>query len=88
MRKKLRILYIMTTKDKALKKVLESNGKNIQFSDFVKALKAAGYEKIRQDGTSHAIWAKSGKQPMNIQPAKDGKAKPYQIKQFQKEERG
>jgi hypothetical protein len=52
-------------------------------ADFITAMKAAGFEEARQSATSHKILIDSEKIIMNVQPMKDGKAKPYQVKQFQ-----
>ena len=71
----------MSRKDKILAKVLASNGKNISYEDFIRALKAAGFSKVRQDGTSHGIWKTIEGEFMNIQASKN-QAKPYQIEQF------
>jgi predicted RNA binding protein YcfA (HicA-like mRNA interferase family) len=71
-------------KEKLLQKILTSGGTSVQMSDFINAMKAAGFSEERQSGTSHKILSDSNGHMMNVQPMKDGKAKPYQVKQFQK----
>lgn len=73
----------MTRRDKNFAKILRSNGKNIQFEDFIQAMQTAGFEDQRQSGTSHHIFKDTEGRMMNVQPAKDGKAKPYQVRQLQ-----
>ena len=74
----------MSRKEKLLEKIAGGNGQNIQFSDFIAALRAAGFTEERNQGTSHQIWKTPAGDFMNVQPTKDGKAKLYQIKQFQR----
>jgi len=74
----------MSRKEKLLQKILISSGTNVQMSDFITAMKAAGFTEERQSGTSHKIMCDPQGNMMNVQPMKDGKAKPYQVKQFQK----
>ena len=54
--------------------------KNIRFADLRKLIIGFGFEeRIKGD---HYIYSKSGiTEIINIQPIKDGKAKPYQVKQ-------
>ena len=73
----------MTKKAKNLQRILAGTGKNVQFDDFINAILASGFEDTRQNGTSHHIFKDADGNIMNIQPSKDGKAKPYQIKQLQ-----
>lgn len=54
--------------------------KNVGFDDLRKLLKSLGFrERIKGD---HYIFSKTGVlEIINLQPLKDGKAKPYQVKQ-------
>ena len=74
----------MSRKEKLLQKILAGAGTNVQMTDFITAMKAAGFREERQSGTSHKILCDLKGNIMNVQPMKDGKAKPYQVKQFQK----
>lgn len=78
------ILNTMSRKEKLLQKILTGAGTNVQMGDFITAMKAAGFREERQSGTSHKILCDLKGNMMNVQPMKDGKAKPYQVKQFQK----
>lgn len=55
---------------------------NVQFSDLEGLLRRVGFELDRQVG-GHRIFRHAAHPARNItlQPAKDGKAKPYQVKQ-------
>jgi len=58
-----------------------NNQKNVQFNDFVILVEAFGFYCARKEG-SHRIYKKSNiTEFINIQN-ENGKAKPYQIKQF------
>ncbi|TAN41704.1 MAG: type II toxin-antitoxin system HicA family toxin [Nitrospirae bacterium] len=54
--------------------------RNIRFDDLKKFLTSFGFEcRIKGD---HHIFSKEGiEEIINLQPLKDGKAKPYQVKQ-------
>lgn len=57
-----------------------SADKNFDFNDLVKILQNLGFE-MRNTGGSHHIFYKDGiEEIINLQP-KNGKAKPYQVKQ-------
>lgn len=67
---------------KIIEKVLSgTSDANIRFSDLRKLILDLGFdERIKGD---HHIYTKLGiVEIINIQPKKDGKAKPYQIKQI------
>lgn len=67
-------------KRKILEKAL-AGSKNIRFSDMVKLVEGFGFHLSRVSG-SHHIFAHSQVQELvNLQEV-DGKAKPYQIRQF------
>lgn len=58
---------------------------NIDFSDFVQLIKAFGFEFDRQRGTSHQMYMReSVREAMNVQPNRDGSAKPYQVRQLKR----
>ena len=64
-----------------LEKILSGvSDKNIRFTELRKLILSLGfYERIKGD---HHIYSKEGiPEIINIQPLKDGKAKPYQVKQ-------
>jgi hypothetical protein len=70
----------MTRREKALDTVLRGTADaNIAFSDLVAILKSFGFqERIRG---SHHIFSRQGvEEILNLQP-RNGKAKPYQVKQ-------
>jgi predicted RNA binding protein YcfA (HicA-like mRNA interferase family) len=66
---------------KLLKKVL-SGSKNIRFDEFVALIEAFGFLRDRISGSHHIYFHPHLPQRVSIQPAKAGKAKPYQVKQF------
>lgn len=66
--------------DKIEKKARRSRS-NLRFSDLCYLADCYGYRLIRQSG-SHRIYARDADRTMlNLQPLKDGKAKPYQVGQ-------
>jgi len=68
-------------RDKILDKVLSgTSDKNIRFQDLRKLILRYGFsERIRGD---HYIFTRENIfEIINLQPLKDGKAKPYQVKQ-------
>lgn len=75
----------MTKREKLLEKAKRSPH-NFRFADICKLAESYGWVFERQDGTSHKIYShpRLGNEPgalMNFQE-KDGKAKPYQLKQL------
>ena len=71
-------------RDKILIKILSGvNDKNIRFQDLRKLILHYGFtDRIRGD---HYIFTKENVfEIINLQPLKDGKAKPYQVKQVRK----
>jgi hypothetical protein len=71
-------------RDKILIKILSGvNDKNIRFQDLRKLILHYGFtERIRGD---HYIFTKENVfEIINLQPLKDGKVKPYQVKQVRK----
>jgi len=72
------------SKDKTLMKILSGvNDANIRFQDLRNFVLSLGFsERIRGD---HYIFTKENVfDIINLQPLKDGKAKPYQVKQIRK----
>ena len=67
-------------KKKLLKKVL-TNSRNISFDEFRTLVEAFGFELDRTSGSHHIFKKHNVRELINIQSV-DGKAKPYQIKQF------
>ena len=70
----------MTRKDKLWQKAQQSP-QNLTFDEFETLLQQSGWTFSRQKG-SHRLWYSPKGQALPIQPRKDGKAKPYQVKQF------
>jgi len=73
----------MSGKDKRIQKILGGNGRNVSFEDLISALHSAGFREERQNASSHRILKDADGRIMNVQPSKDGDAKPYQIRQLQ-----
>ncbi len=71
----------MRKTDKQLKEIAE-NPKNVKFADLAK-LCAHYFGEPRNKGTSHHVYKTpwQGDPRVNIQKSKDGKAKPYQVRQ-------
>lgn len=64
-------------------RIQQGNVHNIAFNDFLRLIEAFGFEFVRQRGTSHRIYTRDDvEQPLNVQPQRDGSAKPYQVRQF------
>jgi hypothetical protein len=55
--------------------------KNIRFADLRKLLISLGFDE-RIKGDHHILSKANIREIINIQPLKDGKAKPYQVKQI------
>jgi predicted RNA binding protein YcfA (HicA-like mRNA interferase family) len=59
-----------------------NNPRNVRFSDLLSLVEAHGFVLDRIDG-SHQIFKHPGvRELLNLQPRKDGKAKPYQVREF------
>ena len=67
---------------KVLERIL-GGSKNIQFKDFVGLVKAYGFELSRVTGSHHIFMHPEIDELVNLQEVQ-GKAKPYQIRQFLK----
>ncbi|MDH5716913.1 MAG: type II toxin-antitoxin system HicA family toxin [Spirochaetia bacterium] len=66
--------------EKLLRKIINSQS-NIRFEDFIKLIKEYGFIQSRVKGSHHIFKHPEVEELINIQNA-EGKAKPYQIKQF------
>ena len=67
--------------DKLLNKVLMgTSDRNIKFNDLRKLLSRYGF-KVRIKGSHHIFSKEAIPEIINIQPSRDGNAKPYQVKQ-------
>jgi hypothetical protein len=67
-------------KKKLLKKAIENN-KNLRFNEMAILVKALGFRLSRVSGSHHIFINPEIKEIINIQDV-NGKAKPYQVKQF------
>ncbi len=67
-------------KRKILQKALQGS-KNIRFSDMVRLVEAFGFRLSRVSGSHHIFVHPDLAELLNLQEV-DGKAKPYQIRQF------
>ncbi|MCH8880003.1 MAG: type II toxin-antitoxin system HicA family toxin [Planctomycetes bacterium] len=67
-------------KRKMLQKALQGS-KNIRFSDMVRLVEAFGFRLSRVSGSHHICVHPDLAELLNLQEV-DGKAKPYQIRQF------
>ena len=72
----------MARKDKLKTKLLSGNqDKNFAFDDLCTLLLRLGFTE-RQGKGSHRVFHRPGvEEILSLQPARDGKAKPYQVKQ-------
>lgn len=71
----------MTKFKKQIIKILEATSdKSFAFKDLCSILQKLGFEE-RIKGSHHIFWRAGLEEIINIQEGKDGKAKPYQIKQ-------
>lgn len=71
----------MVKKRKLFDKMLNSP-QNIRFEEFIVLLQAFGFILSRTKGSHHIFTRDDIMEILSIQPKKDGKAKPYQIRQF------
>ena len=70
----------MTRHAKLLEAALK-NPKGLRFDDFEALLMQCGWTLDRQSG-SHRVWYSSRGARLPVQEGRDGKAKPYQVRQF------
>jgi len=67
--------------DKLIIKLLSgTSDKNFNFHDILTILKKLGFEE-RIKGSHRIFYRKDVEEILNLQPKKDGNAKPYQVKQ-------
>lgn len=71
----------MVKKRKLFEKMLNSP-KNIRFEEFILLLEAFGFVQDRVRGSHHIFVHDDIIELLSIQSNKNGKAKPYQIRQF------
>ena len=55
--------------------------KNLPFHDFLQLARAFGFQLARTNGSHHILIHDEVREPLNLQEV-DGKAKPYQVRQF------
>ena len=66
---------------KVWKAVLEGS-RNVRFDDLIRLAEAFGFELKRVAGSHHILAHPAMAELLNLQPAPDRKAKPYQVKQL------
>lgn len=71
----------MVKKRKLFERAL-ANPQNVRFEVFVTLLQAFGFVQDRVRGSHHIFIHANVTEILSIQPRKDGKAKPYQVRQF------
>lgn len=71
----------MSKIEKLILKVLRgASDNNIDFNDLIRLLSFLHFNK-KIKGSHHIFWKENVEEIINLQPKKDGKAKPYQVKQ-------
>jgi predicted RNA binding protein YcfA (HicA-like mRNA interferase family) len=72
------------SKTEKLLAAVRNNPRGVRFDELVRLVKALGFVLDRQGGSSHAVYV-HGTRPeipfLNLQPAKGGTAKAYQVEQ-------
>jgi len=71
----------MVKKSKILKKIL-AGSKNVRFAEFTALVEGFGFKLERISGSHHIFSHPQVPQAVSVQPDQNGKAKPYQMKQF------
>ena len=72
----------MVRKAKLLARV-RNNSRDVRFSDLLALVEGAGFILIRQRGTSDRRYLHPETETyLNLQPDKNGKAEPYQVREF------
>jgi len=62
---------------------VRNNPRDVRFSDLLELVAAVGFVPIRQRPGSHRRFVHpTAQEYLNLQPGNDGKAKPYQVKEF------
>ena len=68
-------------KKKLLEKVI-AGPRNIHFRDMITAVEAFGFRLSRRNGNHHIFIHPTISEIVNLQEQENGKAKPYQVRQF------
>ena len=61
---------------------VRNNPRDVRFSDLVTLVEATGFVFKRQPGSHRQYWHPEARVSLNLQPDKNGKAKPYQVRDF------
>jgi predicted RNA binding protein YcfA (HicA-like mRNA interferase family) len=72
-------MHSMTRARKLLDQIRQGDV-NVAFADLCKLVEHLGFTLVRQTG-SHRIYRRAGMPLINLQPAKNRQAKPYQVRQ-------
>ncbi|MBI4968419.1 MAG: type II toxin-antitoxin system HicA family toxin [Rhodospirillales bacterium] len=59
-----------------------AGSRNTRFADLIRLAEAFGFRLRRISGSHHILAHPKVGRPLNLQPGADGKAKPYQVRQF------
>ena len=59
-----------------------NNPRDVRFSDLLSLVEAHGFVLDRIDGSHHVYKHLRVRELLNLQPRRDGKAKPYQVREF------
>lgn len=65
-----------------MRRIKQRNFANIDFHDLQRAVEHYGFTLARVNGSHHIYRHPIHSRELNLQPAKDGTAKPYQVRQF------
>ena len=75
------IVFSVTARAKLLVKILGgSSDQNVSFPELVTLLRSLGFQ-LRTAGSHHVFSREGVAEILNLQPRRDGTAKPYQVKQ-------
>ena len=73
---------IVSTWEKTLSRILDGRrDHNVNFKDMVGLLKKLGFVQRMGKGDHHIFHRDGAAEIINLQPLRDGKVKPYQVKQ-------
>lgn len=61
-------------------RIKQGNVYNVDYGDFVRLVEAFGFEFKRQKGSHQIYRHPSVEEKLNLQPLRDGSAKPYQVR--------
>lgn len=64
-----------------LKRIRSGALNNVSFSDLSRLLEALGFRLMRVEGDHHIYAKETVREQPNLQPARGGQAKPYQVRQ-------